>query len=98
VSWLARLWKGSGERARVASALGDPGQIALVENELVRLRPMLAADGGDVELVEVQDGVVRLRMVGACRSCSASAATLAHGLEPALKERLAWVRSVEAVS
>lgn len=98
MSWLARLWKGAVGAAPATQPVGDPAEIALVESELARLRPMLAADGGDVELVAVQEGIVRLRMVGACRSCSASAATLAHGLEPALKERLAWVRSVEAVS
>jgi Fe-S cluster biogenesis protein NfuA len=69
-----------------------------VEQSLERIRPALQADGGDVELVEVtEDGVVKVRLVGACRGCPMSQLTLANGVERVLKEDIAEVVRVEAV-
>ncbi len=68
-----------------------------VEEILESLRPMLIQDGGNVELVEVEDGVVKVRLVGACVSCSSSLMTLKMGIEKALKKAIPMVRCVESV-
>ena len=68
-----------------------------VEAVLDTLRPALMADGGNVELVDVDDGVVKLRLVGACSSCSSSTMTLKMGIERALKKAIPMVRCIEAV-
>ena len=68
-----------------------------VEEILESLRPMLLQDGGNVELVDVEDGVVKLRLVGSCTSCSSSTMTLKMGIEKALKKAIPMVRCVEAV-
>ncbi|MDT8435081.1 MAG: NifU family protein [Anaerosomatales bacterium] len=69
-----------------------------VEQSLERIRPALQADGGDVELVEVTgDGVVKVRLVGACRGCPMSQLTLANGVERVVKEDVPEVVRVEAV-
>ena len=57
-----------------------------VEEVLESVRPMLIADGGNVELVDIDDGVVKVRLVGACVSCSSSTMTLKMGIEKALKK------------
>ena len=68
-----------------------------VEEVLNQVRPSLQADGGDVELVDVVDGVVRVRLKGACAGCPMSQMTLAFGIEKVLKERIPEVKKVEAV-
>ena len=68
-----------------------------VEEILESLRPMLLQDGGNVELVDIEDGVVKVRLVGACVSCSSSLMTLKMGIEKALKKAIPMVRCVEAV-
>ena len=68
-----------------------------VEATLAQIRPSLQADGGDVELVDVNDGVVRLRLQGACAGCPMSAMTLQHGIERLLKEQIPEVKQVIAV-
>ena len=71
---------------------------AKVEEVLGQVRPMLQADGGDVELVEVsEDGVVSVRLTGACGSCPMSTMTLKMGIERALKERVPEVKEVVQV-
>lgn len=70
-----------------------------VQAALDIVRPQLQADGGDAELVDVTaDGVVRLRLTGACGGCPMSQMTLKMGIERILKEKVPSVRSVEAVS
>jgi len=64
---------------------------------LDRIRPSLMADGGDVELIDVKDGVVSVRFVGACGSCPMSTMTLKHGVERTLKSELPEVKEVVAV-
>ena len=67
------------------------------EEVLESVRPMLIQDGGNVELVDIDDGVVKLRLVGSCTSCSSSIMTLKMGIEKALKKAIPMVRCVEAV-
>ena len=68
-----------------------------VEAVLNQIRPSLVADGGDVELVDASDGVVRLRLTGACGGCPMASMTLKHGVERVLKEQVPEVKEVVAV-
>ncbi|NJM27930.1 MAG: NifU family protein [Pseudanabaena sp. RU_4_16] len=68
-----------------------------VETVLDELRPYLLADGGNVELVEVEGPVVRLRLQGACGSCPSSAMTLRMGIERKLRETIPDIGEVEQV-
>lgn len=69
-----------------------------VQAALDLIRPQLQADGGDAEIVEVRDdGVVMLRLTGACGGCPMSQMTLKMGIERLLKEKVPSVKSVEAV-
>ncbi len=68
-----------------------------VEAALNEIRPGLQADGGDVELVDIEDGVVKVRLKGACAGCPMSQMTLTFGIERVLKERVPAVKKVEAV-
>ncbi|MFC1724266.1 NifU family protein [candidate division KSB1 bacterium] len=62
------------------------------------IRPRLQADGGDVELVDVTDeGIVKVKLVGACAGCPMSQMTLKMGIEKLLKDKLDGVKSVESV-
>lgn len=64
---------------------------------LDKLRPFLQRDGGDCELVDVEDGVVKLRLVGACGSCPSSTITLKAGIERALMEEVEGIVEVVQV-
>lgn len=65
---------------------------------LETVRPSLQADGGDVELVEVtEDGIVRVRLQGACHGCPMAQMTLKNGIEKVIKEQVPGVKEVEAV-
>lgn len=75
----------------------DAGMQDEVETVLETIRPSLMADGGNVELVDIDDGVVKLRLVGSCSSCSSSTMTLKMGIERALKKAIPMVRCIEAV-
>ncbi len=68
-----------------------------VETVLEEIRPALKADGGDVELVDVNDGVVSLRLTGACQGCPMSAMTLKMGIERILREKVPEVKEVVSV-
>jgi Fe-S cluster biogenesis protein NfuA len=68
-----------------------------VQEILDKLRPYIQRDGGDVELVEVEDGIVRVRLLGACGSCPSSTITLKAGIERALMEEIPEIREVEQV-
>ena len=68
-----------------------------VEVALARIRPALQADGGDVELVEVEGGVVKLKLKGSCAGCPMSTMTLKLGIERVLKEQIPGVKEVVAV-
>ena len=68
-----------------------------VEKSLQKIRPMLQADGGDVELVDVVDGIVKLRLQGACAGCPGAQMTLKMGVERQLKQDVPGLKAVEAV-
>jgi Fe-S cluster biogenesis protein NfuA len=70
-----------------------------VESVLGKVRPMLQRDGGDVELVDVQDdGVVKVRLTGACSGCPMSTMTLKNAIEETIKKEIPEIKSVEQVS
>ena len=68
-----------------------------VEEVLNKIRPALVADGGGVELVDVNDGTVQVRLTGACGGCPMAAMTLKMGIEKILKEEIPEVKEVVAV-
>lgn len=71
---------------------------AEVQAVIDRIRPKLQADGGDVELVDVgDDGVVKVRLVGACHGCPMAQMTLKNGIEKIMKEEIPAVQSVVSV-
>lgn len=67
-----------------------------VQKAINKIRPMLQRDGGDVELVDVKDGVVTVRLQGACSGCPMSQMTLKNGIEKFLKKELPEIVSVQA--
>jgi len=70
-----------------------------VEAALEKVRPVLQRDGGDVELVEVtEDGIVKVRLQGACQGCPMAQMTLQMGIERAVKELVPDVKAVQAVA
>jgi Fe-S cluster biogenesis protein NfuA len=68
-----------------------------VEKVLDKVRPSLMADGGNVELVEVEDGVVKVRLTGACGGCPMSQMTLKMGIERVIKQEIPEIQEVVAV-
>jgi Fe-S cluster biogenesis protein NfuA len=68
-----------------------------VEEVLDKVRPVLVRDGGNVELVEVEDGTVKVKLVGACAGCPMSTMTLKNGIERILKQEIPEVKEVVAV-
>lgn len=68
-----------------------------VEGALAEIRGMLQQDGGDVELVDVKEGVVKVRLVGSCGGCPMSTMTLKNGIERILKERIPELKEVVSV-
>ena len=80
---------GTGEKG---SALRDR-----VEKVLDTIRPYVQGDGGDIELIDVTNGIVQVRLAGACVGCMHSMMTLQAGIERMLKQEIPEVRVVEAV-
>ena len=68
-----------------------------VEKVIEEIRPFLQADGGNIELIDVQEGIVKVKLVGACGSCPMSQMTLKMGVERTLKQQVPEVKSVETV-
>ncbi len=68
-----------------------------IEKALNQIRPSLQRDGGDVELVSVEDGVVKVRLKGACKGCPMATITLSQGIEKILKEKVPGLKRVEAI-
>jgi Fe-S cluster biogenesis protein NfuA len=68
-----------------------------VEAALEQVRPALLADGGDVQLIDVKDGVVTLKLTGACGGCPMATMTLKGGIERVLKEKVPGVKEVVAI-
>jgi Fe-S cluster biogenesis protein NfuA len=68
-----------------------------IEEALQSIRPVLQADGGDVELVDVEDSIVKVRLTGACGGCPMSQMTLKQGIERHIKNTVSDALSVESV-
>ena len=68
-----------------------------VETALEKIRPALQRDGGDIELVDVIDGVVKVRLTGACGGCPMSQMTLKMGIEKMIKKQIPDIKEVIAV-
>jgi Fe-S cluster biogenesis protein NfuA len=68
-----------------------------VEAVIEKIRPALIADGGNVELVDVRDGIVSVRLTGSCAGCPMSTMTLKNGIERLLKEEIPDVKEVVSV-
>ncbi len=71
--------------------------IEKIEKALKEIRPSLQADGGDVDFVSVENGIVKVRLTGACGGCPMSQMTLKQGIEKFVKKTVPEVLSVEAV-
>ena len=68
-----------------------------VEKALEKIRPLLQRDGGDIELVEITDGIVKVRLTGACKGCPMSQMTLKQGVEKLLMKEVPGLKEVQAV-
>lgn len=68
-----------------------------VEELIEKIRPSLQADGGDIELISVEDGVVKVKLTGACGTCPMSQMTLKMGVEAVIKKNLPEIKRVETV-
>jgi Fe-S cluster biogenesis protein NfuA len=77
---------------------GDHGMKEKVQKAIDAIRPSLQADGGDVELVDVsEDGIVKVRLTGACHGCPMSQMTLKMGIEKTIKNQIPDIKEVVAV-
>ena len=72
-------------------------ELEKVEEVLNKIRPVLVQDGGNVELVEVSDGTVKVKLTGACGGCPMAAMTLKNGIEKLLKQELPEIKEVVSV-
>jgi Fe-S cluster biogenesis protein NfuA len=79
----------------MAEAIGIQEKVEAVIGEV---RPLLQADGGDIELVSIDDGVVKVRLRGACAGCPGAQMTLRMAVERRLKARIPEVQRVESVA
>ncbi len=78
--------------------MSDTNLRAQVEKALAKIKPMLARDGGSVELVDVSsDGVVKVRLTGACGGCPMAQMTLKYSVERVIKQEVPEVKKVESV-
>jgi Fe-S cluster biogenesis protein NfuA len=68
-----------------------------IEELLSRIRPSLQADGGDIELVSIEDNIVKVKLKGACGSCPMSQMTLKNGVEAIIRQNIPEIKAVEAV-
>jgi Fe-S cluster biogenesis protein NfuA len=70
---------------------------AAVEKALQKIRPMLQRDGGDIQLIDAKDGVVKVMLTGACKGCPMSQMTLKQGVEKMLKQDVPAVKEVQSI-
>lgn len=75
----------------------DKEIIHKIEDAIEQLRPFLKADGGDIQLLRVENNVAKVKLLGACQSCNMSAMTLKAGVEEAVKKAAPQITSIEAV-
>ena len=68
-----------------------------VEQSIAKVRPFLQRDGGDIELVDIADGIVKVRLTGACKGCPMSQMTLKQGVEKFVMKEVHGVKEVQAV-
>jgi Fe-S cluster biogenesis protein NfuA len=68
-----------------------------VKAALAEIKPQIQADGGDIDLVAIENGIVKVKLRGACVGCPMSALTLKQGVERVIKQRVPEIKSVEAV-
>lgn len=81
------------------SISSNPEVLAKIEEALQQIRPFLQADGGNVSLVEItEDNIVKLQLLGACKTCSMSMMTLKAGIEETIKRAVPEVKEVVAVN
>ena len=88
---------GTSQEREAAAGEGLELDMESLRAEIDRIRPMLQRDGGDMELVGVEDGVVRVRLQGACAGCAFATLTLQHGVERVLKQKFPDIVRVENV-
>ena len=81
----------------LVNTMNDKALRERVEKVLEELRPQLQADGGDIEFLEVDNGVVKVRLKGACAGCPMSTMTLKMGVERHLKEKIPGIVRVDAI-
>lgn len=93
---MENVAEGTMADAATPVATGDP-LTAKVREIIDEIRPYLQDDGGDCELLKVEDGVVYVRLVGACVGCPSSLATLKGGVENRIREAIPEITSVEMV-
>lgn len=82
----------------IGAALQEDRMRAQIEQALEKIRPALERDGGGIELIDVEeDGIVKVRLTGACGGCPMSQMTLKQGVERIVKQMVPEVKAVEAV-
>lgn len=86
-----------GQEERVFGEHANGNLRARVEEVLDQIRPYIQADGGDIELVDIVEGIVQVRLAGACVGCMYSLLTLQAGVERLLKEAVPEIKAVEAI-
>ena len=69
-----------------------------IQEAIDKIKPMLQADGGDVEFVDYEDGIVKVRLQGACAGCPMSQMTVKNGIERVLKQEIPEIKSVESIN
>lgn len=88
---------GATEAGVGAQAYDEEALRERVEEALDTIRPAIAMDGGNVELLDIEEGVVTLRMMGACGGCPLSTMTLKQGIEQRLREMVPGITRVDAI-
>lgn len=79
------------------TVLSDEALLARVAEIIAEVRPFIQSDGGDIELLKLEDAVVYVRLTGACVGCPSSMVTLKQGVEARIREDLPQIESVEMV-
>jgi Fe-S cluster biogenesis protein NfuA len=79
------------------TAEGNAALRSRIESVLGEIRPFIQMDGGNIRLVEVRDGVVKVALTGACEGCAMAAMTLKAGVAQKLRQEIPEIKSVEAV-
>jgi len=94
MSWLERLTSGWGLSEARSEPRGAGARVREVQAVLEVLAPLLAADGGSVQLLAVEGEVVELRLSGACARCHSAESTMSGLVEPRLRASLPWLQGV----